>query len=245
MRYPQKIGRLGLALVAMLLLGALTAGTASAAKFESTGGFPVGFTAKGGVGLLETKTGKSVTCTSGEAAGEVQGATAVGGITVQFKGCFAERLTMQALPCTSAGATNTGEIWTNTIVGKPVNLDPLKVQVGLLLEASGGGAFAEFTCKSTKEQFPVEEELTVTGELIGQFRTTQLNEFRKTMNLEFVQAGGTQAWTQLEAGGTQYFLETAGEGAIKFGPEQSAVGEAVPGETTVTALGGKEIKVVP
>lgn len=232
-----------MALAAMLLLGAISAGSASAAEFKASPSFPVKFTGKGGVGLLETKTGKSVTCTSGETSGEVQNATAVGGVTVQFKGCFAERLTTQALPCTSAGASP-GEIRTNTIIGKPVNLDPLKVQVGLLLEASSG-TFAEFTCKSTKEEFPVEEVLTVTGELIGQFKTTQLNEFRETLNLEFVQASGTQAWTQIEASGPQYFLETAGSGAIKFGPEQSAVGEAVPGETTVTALEGKKVKVVP
>lgn len=243
MRYPLKIGSLGLVLAAMLLLGAIGAGVASAAKFEAKPGFPVKFTGKGGVGLLETKSGKSVTCTSGEASGEVSGATAVANVSVVFKGCFAERLSTALLPCTTAGKAS-GEIATNAIVGKPVNLDTLGVQVGLLLEASSG-VFAEFTCKSTLPQIPVEEDLTVTGEVIGQFKTTQVNEFRKSLNLEFVQANGVQAWTQIEGAGTQYFLETAGEGAIKFGPEQSAVGEAVAGETTTTALEGKELKVVP
>ncbi|HMI80269.1 MAG TPA: hypothetical protein VK480_00630, partial [Solirubrobacterales bacterium] len=166
---------------------------------------------------------------------------AVAGVSVQFKGCFAEHL--PALPCTTSGKTS-GEIWTGTIVGRPVNLDTLGVQVGLLLEPSAG-AFAEFTCKSSVGPIPVEEDLTVTGSLIGQIRTTQLNEFRSTLNLEFIQAGGTQAWTQVEGAGASHFLLTKGEGTAPFGPEQSAVGEAVPGETMTTALEGKQIKVVP
>lgn len=157
MRYPLKIGSLGLALAAMLLLGAISTGVASAAKFEAEPSFPVKFTGKGGVGLLETKTGKSVTCTSAEASGEVSNATAVANVSVLFKGCFAEHLSTELFPCTSAGKAS-GEISTNAIVGKPVNLDTLGVQVGLLLEASSG-TFAEFTCKSTKPQIPVEEKL--------------------------------------------------------------------------------------
>jgi hypothetical protein len=241
MRYPQKIGKVGLALVAMLLLGAMSAGTASAAKFEASPSFPLKFTGKGGAGLLETKGGHSVTCTSAEASGEISGATAIAGVSVRFKGCFAEHL--PALPCTTSGKAS-GEIWTNTIVGKPVNLDTLGVQVGLLLEPSAG-AFAEFTCKSSVGPIPVEEEVTVTGSLIGQFKTTQLNEFRSTLNLEFVQAKGVQAWTQVEGAGASHFLLTEGEGTAPFAPEQSGVGEAVPGETTTTALEGKQIKVVP
>jgi len=241
MRYPRKIGRVGLALAAMLLIGAISAGAASAAKFEANPSFPVKFTGKGGVGLLETKGGHSVTCTSGEVSGEVSGATAIAGVSVQFKGCFAEHI--PALPCTTSGKAS-GEIETNTIVGKPVNLDPLGVQVGLLLEASAG-VFAEFTCKSSAGPIPVEEDVTVTGSLIGQVKTTQLNEFRSTLNLEFVQAGGNQAWTQVEGAGPSHFLLTKGEGTAPFGPEQSAVGEVVPGQTMTTALEGKQLKVVP
>lgn len=244
MRYPLKIGSVGLALVALLLLGAIAAGTASAAKFEAKPSFPVKFTAKGGVGLLETKAGHSVTCASAEATGEVSGATAVANVSVNFHECAAEHLSTQALPCTTSGAA-TGEIRTEAIAGEPIDLDSLHVQAGLLLKPASGEVFAKFVCKSAFPQIPVEETLTVTGSLIGQVKTTQLNEFRSTLSLEFVQAGGVQAWTQVEGAGAQHFLLTKGEGTAPFAAEQSAVGEAVPGETTTTALEGKQIKLVP
>ena len=242
MRYPLKIGSLGLALAAMLLLGAVAAGTASAAEFQAKPSFPVKFTGKGGVGLLETKAGHSVTCTSAEASGEVSGKTAVANVSVNFHGCAAEHLS--ALPCSSASAAS-GEIRTETIAGEPVDLDPLHLQAGLLLKPASGEVFAKFVCKSTVPQIPVEETLTVTGSLIGQVKTTQLNEFRSTLSLEFVQASGIQAWTQVEAGGASHFLLTKGEGTAPFAAEQSAVGEAVPGETTTTALEGKQVMLVP
>lgn len=242
MRYPAKIGRLSLALAAVLLLGAIAANVASAAEFQAKPSFPVKFTGEGGVGLLETKAGHSVTCKQTTATGEIANTTAVGGLTVHFKECFAEHL--PALPCTSAEAKVSGEIVTNTIVGTPIDLDPLHVQVGLLLESSAaGGVFAKFTCENTA--LGVNEEIKVTGKVIGQVKTTQLNEFRSTLNLEFVQGGGVQTWTQVEGAGTQYFLLTEGTGTAPFAAEQSAVGEAVPGTTTTTALETKQIKVVP
>jgi hypothetical protein len=242
MKHPVKIATLASALVAVLLLGAIAASAASAAEFQAKPSFPVKFSAEGGAGLLETKAGHSVTCQSTSASGEVSGATAVAGLTVRFKGCFAEHLAV--LPCTTSGAAS-GEIVTNTIVGKPVDLDTLHVQVGLLLESSAtAGVFAEFTCESTNG-LPVKEKIKVTGSVIGQVKTTQLNEFRSTLNLEFVQAGGVQAWTQVEGAGAQHFLLTEGTGTAPFAAEQSAVGEAAPGTTTTTALEGKQIKLVP
>lgn len=241
MRYPAKIGRLSLALAAVLLLGAIAANVASAAEFQAKPSFPVKFTGEGGAGLLETKAGHSVTCKRTKATGEVANATAVGGLTVHFEECFAEHLV--PLTCTGGGGVS-GEIVTNTIVGTPVDLDPLHVQAGLLLESSAaGGVFAEFTCENTA--LGVKEKIKVTGQVIGQVKTTQLNEFRSTLNLEFVQGGGVQTWTQVEGAGAQHFLLTEGTGTAPFAAEQSAVGEAVPGTTTTTALEGKQIKLVP
>jgi hypothetical protein len=239
MRFPVKIGSVGLALVAMLLLGAIAAGAASAARFEASPGFPVKFSGEGKVGLLETKGGHSVTCTSAKASGEVSGEHAVANVSVAFKGCFAEHA--PALACTTSGRAS-GEIVTNTIVGEPVNLGPGGLQVGLLLKPSGE-VFAEFTCESGP--LSVKETLKVTGSVIGQVKTTELNEFRSSLDLEFVQAAGVQAWTQVGGAGASYFLLTQGEGTAPFAAEQSAVGEAAPGTTTVTALEGKQIKVVP
>jgi hypothetical protein len=244
MRFPVKIGSVLLALVAMLLLGVISAGVASAAEFQAEPSFPVKFTAKGGAGLLETKGKKSVTCTETEGSGEVSGATSVAGVTVHFKGCAAEHLVPQALPCTTPGQAS-GEIVTNAIKGTPVDLDPLHAQAGLLLEPASGTTFASFVCKAVVGGLPVEETLTVTGSLIGQVKTTQLNEFRETLSLEFVQASGIQAWTQVEAGGAQHFLLTEGKGSLNFAAEQSAVGEAAPGTTTTTASEGKKVKLVP
>lgn len=237
MRYPIKIGSLSLALVAMLLL---SASAASAAKFEAKPAFPVKFSAAGKAGLLETKGGHSVTCPEAKGSGEVSGETTVANVSVAFKGCFAEHL--PALPCTTAGHPS-GEIVTTAIKGTPVDLDALHVQAGLLLEPASGSTFAEFVCESSS--LPVKETLTVTGSLIGQVKTTELNEFRSSLDLEFVQAGGVQAWTQVEGAGASHFLETKGEGTAPFAPEQSAVGEAAPGTTTTTALESKQIKLVP
>lgn len=237
MRYPAKIGRLSLALAAVLLLGALAASSASAAEFQAKPSFPVKFTAKGGPGLLETKGGHSVTCLETTGSGEAAGATAVANVSVHFKGCIAEHLA--ALPCTSAGAAS-GEIVTNTISGTPVNLDTLHLQVGVLLQPASGSTFAEFVCASTSG-LPVKETLKVTGSVIGQVRTTDLNEFKSAITLEFVQAGGVQAWTQVEGGGASHVLMTEGSGTAPFAAEQSGV----TGEATITGLEGKQVKVVP
>jgi hypothetical protein len=243
MRFPVRIGSIGLALVAMLLLSVIAAGAASAAEFKAEPSFPVKFTASGGAGLLETVGKKSVTCTETEGGGEVSGPTAVANVSVTFKGCFAEHLSSVAVPCTTSGK-EPGEIVTNAIKGIPVDLDPLHVQAGLLLEPASGTTFATFVCTG-KGGLPIEETLTVTGSLIGQVKTTQLNEFRSTLNLEFVQASGVQAWTQVEATGPQHVLLTEGKGSLNFAAEQSAVGEAAPGTTTTTALEGKKVKLVP
>lgn len=230
-----------MALVAMLLLSAIAAGAASAAKFEAEPEFPVKFTGTGGTGLLETVGHHSVTCEKATASGTVATSGEAKEIFVHFKGCFAEHAA--ALKCTTAGSAE-GEISTNSIKGTPVDLDAAHTEVGLLLEPSvSGGAFTKFTCKISA--LGIEEELEVTGSTIGRVKPTELNEFRSSLNLEFIQVGGTPLWSQVEGTGTRHVLVTSGKGTEPFAAQESAIGEAVPGSTETVASEGKKLKVIP
>lgn len=226
-----------MALVAMSLLGAISAGAASAAKFEAEPSFPVKFSGKGGIGLLETKAGRSVTCTETLATGSlVTGAEAEA--NVRFKGCFAEHLPL--LTCTTTGSVS-GEITTNKIKATPIDLNASHTEAGLLMEPASGTVFAEFHCTLG----PVNETLTVTGKVIGKVPTAELNQFRPTLNLEFKGLKGAQEFTQVEGTGTSDVLMTEGKGTEPFAAEESSISESVPGETTLTALESKQVKLVP
>lgn len=235
MRYPRKIGRIGLALVAMLLLGAVSAGTASAAEFAASPSFPVKFSGEGSVGLLETKAGRSVTCAEGEASGEVGSSTSASAVVV-FKGCHAEHLPL--LACTSAGRAS-GEIATSAMKGTPVNLT--KSEVGILLQPASGEVMAEFKCSLGI----VNETLIVRGSVIGKVPNGELNQPRSELHLEFKALKGIQEYTTYEGSGTSHFLTTEGKGTEPFAAEQSGINEAVPGSTTLTAETGKQIEVRP
>ena len=237
MRYPAKIGRVGLALVAMLLLGAISAGSAAAAEFASSGGFPVKFSGEGEAGLLETVEGRSVTCTEGSASGEVAGSKEAKA-TVVFKGCHAEHFPL--LTCTTSGKA-AGEIATKSMKGTPVNLDTTKTDVGILLQPASGEVMAEFNCSLGF----VNETLIVKGAVIGKVQRADVNKETATIHLEFKALKGKQEYTQIEGAGTQYFLTTEGEGTAPFKAEQSGINEAIPGSTVLTAEEGKKIKIVP
>jgi hypothetical protein len=237
MRYPQKIGRLGLVLAAMLLIGAISAGAASAAEFAASPNFPVKFKGQGGVGLLETQRGRSVTCTGGKASGAAENST-LATASVVFTGCHAEHLPL--LTCNSTGM-GSGEIATTKMEGTPVNLDTTKTDVGILLQPASGEVMAEFKCALS----PISETLIVKGAVIGKFRRSELNEFRSTLHLEFKAVLGTQEYTQIEGAGPQYFLTTEGKGTEPFAAEQSGITEAEQGSTTLEAEEGKKVKVIP
>lgn len=239
MRHPRSIGHLGLALVAAFLLGGIAAASASAASFEATPSFPVKFTGKGGAGFLETKAGRSVTCLETEATGEVSGPTEVKNVSVHFKGCFAEHVAL--LHCGTSAAAS-GEISTNAIKARPVDLNAAHTEAGLLLEPeTAGGLFAEFKC----ELSPVKETLKVKGSIIGKVPTAELNEFHETLNLEFKETKGSPEPSQVEGAGERHVLLTEGAGTEPFAFEESGIEELVPGETKTTALEGKKIKLVP
>lgn len=234
MRYLRKIGSVGLALAAISLLGAISAGGASAAEFQASPSFPVNFTGNGKVGLLETKAGRSVTCaetkvTVGAVVGSKE-ATA----TVVFEGCFAERLPL--LTCQSGGVS--GQIVAK-VKATPINLDAAKTEAGLLLEPASGTQFVSFDCVLG----PINEELIVTGSVIGKVPTAELNEFRSTLHLEFKALKGAQEYTQVEGAGAKHVLMTEGKGTEPFAAEESGISEAVPGSSTLTAEEGKQVKL--
>lgn len=226
-----------MALVAMLLLGAIGAGPASAAEFAASPGFPVKFTGTGSVGFLETEAGRSVTCTEGQASGEVGSSTAAKA-SVVFKGCHAEHLPL--LACTSSGRAS-GEIATKALKGTPVNVDAGQEEVGILLQPESGSVLAEFTCSLG----PVKETITVTGSVIGKIPNAELGEPRSTLHLEFKAVKGAQEYTQVEEAGAEHVLMTEGKGTEPFEAEKSGINEAVPGSTTLTAEAGGQIEVIP
>lgn len=235
MRYPRKIGRVGLALVAMLLLGAVSAGSASAAEFAASPSFPVKFSGEGSVGLLETQAGRSVTCAEGEASGAAESSGSASA-SVVFKGCHAEHFPL--LSCTSAGRAS-GEIATVQMKGTPVNVT--SSEVGILLQPASGEVMAEFKCSLG----PISETLIVRGAVIGKVPNGELNSFRSTLHLEFKAVKGTQEYTKHLGSTSSFFLTTEGKGTEPFAAEQSGINEAVPGSTTLTALEGKQLKVIP
>ncbi|MGE5527148.1 MAG: hypothetical protein ACM3Q9_00615 [Methanosarcina sp.] len=230
MRYPRKIGVLGLALVAMLMLGVVAAGAASAAEFKANPSFPVNFTGSGKVGLLETKGGRSVTCAETKVNTGAVVSSEEATATVVFEGCFAEHVAL--LTCQSGSVS--GQIVAK-VKATPIDLNSAHTEAGLLLEPASGTQFASFHCVLG----PVNEELIVTGSVIGKVPNAQLNEFRTTLNLEFKATLGAQEYTQVEGTGTPHVLMTEGKGTEPFAAEESGISEAVPGTTTLTATAGQ------
>lgn len=241
MSSPRSVGSMVLALVTAFLLSGIAAAGASAAKFEAEPSFPVKFTAKGGAGFLETAgiRHRSVTCTETEASGEVSSATEVKNVSVTFKGCFAEHLPL--IKCKTKAKAE-GEIVTNSIKAKPVNLDTLGKQVGLLFEPEvSGSLFAEFECKFGE----IQETIKVKGSIIGKVPVTDLEKFTETLHLEFIQVAGMPLVSQVEGKGEKHVLLTEGEGTEPFAAEESGIQEAVPGSTTTTAQEEKKVKLIP
>jgi hypothetical protein len=244
MRHLRSIRHIGLALVAVLLLGGIATASASASGFEAEPSFPVKFTATAGKGFLETKAGRKVTCLKSKGSGEVSGAVTVAKVAVAFEGCFAKVKVVaeqgaEVVPCQSGLVP--GEITTKSIKGKPVTLGTLKAEAGLLLEPESGELFAEFNCGGVVT-------LKVKGSIIGKVPNAQLNEFRTTLNLEFKAKKGTPEPNQVEGAGEKHVLLTKGESALpgqSFEFEESGIQEATVGETVIEMLEGKKIKLTP
>lgn len=235
MRFPAKIGSVVLALVAMLLLGAISAGAASAAEFKAKPSFPVNFTGSGGAGLLETKAGRSVTCTETKVTSGSVASSSEAHATVVFHGCFAEHVAL--LTCQSAGRAS-GEIATS-VAATPIDLNAAHTEAGLLLTPASGEVFVEFKCSLG----PINETLKVKGSVIGKVPTSELNAFRSSLNLEFKALKGAQEFTQVEGTGTKHVLMTEGEGTEPFAAEESGISEAVPGTSVLNAEEEKQVEL--
>jgi hypothetical protein len=100
------------------------------------------FTTTGGVGVLETVAGTSVTCKTQESGGEFSSPKTVKGIVVRFTKCESGGLT-----CGTAGAKE-GEIVTNLIEGRIGFEDKAKKKIALDLfpAPSDDGLYVTFNC---------------------------------------------------------------------------------------------------
>jgi hypothetical protein len=219
---------MGLALVAVFLLGAVGAASASAAlpEFKAPGGFPVQFSATGGAGKLETVAGRTVTCPKSKATGEVVSATEAKKIVVEFEGCNAIVI----------GITfNCGTITSNTLKASPHYLtNPnSSAEVGLDFLPVSGTELAKFTCMSIFGN----ETLAVKGSVVG--KITPINKATKSATLTFAQTNGKQKYEGYFVGATftKDILETTGSVLQAFGPEQSAL------EGTGTITFSKDIEI--
>lgn len=234
MRFPVKIGSVGLALVVMLLLSAIAAGAASAAEFGAKPSFPVNFTGSGGAGLLETKGGRSVTCTETQVTSGSVASSSEAHAEVVFHGCFAEHFAL--LTCQSG---STAGVIATSVKATPVDLNAAHTEAGLLLTPASGEVFVAFNCSLG----PINETLTVKGSVIGRVPTSELNSFRSSLHLEFKALKGAQEFTQVEGTGAKHVLMTEGKGTEPFAAEESGISEAAPGTSTLTAEEGKQVEL--
>ncbi|MGN6816551.1 MAG: hypothetical protein ACTHK3_10790 [Solirubrobacterales bacterium] len=219
----------------MLLLSAIAAGAASAAEFGAKPAFPVNFTGSGKTGLLETKGGRSVTCTETVVTSGAVASSSEAHAEVVFHGCFAEHLPL--LTCQTAGSAS-GVIVTN-VKATPIDLNATHTEAGLLLTPASGEVFVEFKCSLG----PINETLTVKGSVIGKVPTSELNSFRSSLHLEFKALKGAQEFTQVEGTGAKHVLMTEGKGTEPFAAEESGISEAAPGTSTLNAEEGKQVEL--
>lgn len=220
---------LGLAAMAVLAFGAVTAASASAVEFEPTDGlgFPVPFTSTSGAGeLIVTKevfpthpgeVESTVTCTSDTNLGKITNATE-GQARVRFKGCKASLLN-----CTTSGA-GTGEIVTSVLHTYLVPLREEKFGILFLPEGANPkteystGVFATFTCGGI---FSIQ----VTGGVIGQITSPAKGTASSTFTLNFAKVEPSANKFQQE------FIKTAETGEPEF-----LLGSSKSGGTRHTAI---------
>ncbi len=150
MSYMRNMKVMGLALVAVFLLGAVGASSASASqpKFVPKGAaFPVAFSASGGVSKLETIGGSVVTCKTSSVpnTAEIADEHKVKKVVITFKTCTAFG---GLATCTTSGQAS-GTIVTNSLEGELVYIGASKNETAIWLWAgnkSKGQIFASFGC---------------------------------------------------------------------------------------------------
>jgi hypothetical protein len=179
----RKIKFLGLTCLAVFVLSAMAAASASADEFvPETGTFPIPFTSTSGAGTLETSSGETVTCSSDTNTGSITGPMTFS-VIVKFKGC---KTTFFGFPiaCKTSGA-GTEEIVTKTLDGELGTNAAKKVLADLVGEGAGE-VVAEFECLGNT--------VKVTGSVIGVFPNTGV--FLHETELVLKQTKGIQEFTE-------------------------------------------------
>jgi hypothetical protein len=180
-----------------------SAASAGAWDIEPTpGGFPLGFTLKGGGGSLTTAT-TTISCTSVSGTGSYENAT-TGKIQVTFHGCKGPL----GVTCTSSGAP-AGTIVTTNLPFHNVLLEASPRKPGVLLTpatvdnvpAAGEGHFATFVC------FGITTIIRGNG-VLGEYFIPDCAGFGVIHGgLIFASAtAGIQEWTRVTTSGTSYGL---------------------------------------
>jgi hypothetical protein len=183
-----RLRTVGLCGLAVLVLSATAAATASAALPEFVGPMPVSFTAKSGVTTLETVKKATITCTSDTASGEVTGPK-TGSITITLSGC---EFSTVSVPCNTPGVAP-GTIVTGPLVMTLGYINEPKHEAGVDLSTATGGPLIEAVCAGLK--------VTVVGSVIG--KIIPVNRVVVPPGhfiLKFSQAAGKQKPTHFEAG---------------------------------------------
>jgi hypothetical protein len=202
-----RIRMVGLALIAVFAMSAITVASASAALPEQS---PAAgkFAGTSKESTFETKSGEKVVCKEDAIVGETTGAK-TSKSTITFKGCEAF-----GLKCKSKGAANAGEIVLN-VTGELVYISETEKKVGLINTLT-----AELTIECTAFQ-----KLKVKGATLCPI--TPVNTKTKTYSVVCKETKGVQE-------PTEYFnakkekvkapiTETKGEGLKSFAFEQSGL----------------------
>jgi hypothetical protein len=203
---------LGLALVAVFMIGVVASATASAALPELVNkeGKEVvkkKFTGTGAGGTFETKGGEAVKCKAASSKGEITGLKTQS-VENKFTSCTAAA---GLLKCKTAGAA-TGEIALK-LNAKVVYLKEASKTVGIDLELPG-----TITIECTGFG---SETLKVRGSTLCSTTTALSTKGTTTCN----QTKGVQEFTEYEEGGVKHvaITETEGSGLKKFPFEQSGL----------------------
>jgi hypothetical protein len=161
---------------------ALTVGTPALRPAESYT-FPITFSSStGGKTLIETKSGKKITCTEQTGTGSFTSAKE-GVTTMTWTGCESA-----GIKCGKAGEVQSKELKTLLAYTYPAKSSFEGRQTGLVLSAASGGVVAEFSCSTKK--------IVLTGSFLGVI--TPLNAPLTHFTWTIEQSGGAQEPSEYE-----------------------------------------------
>jgi hypothetical protein len=176
-----------LTLTAIFATSALAASAAQAAapEFKPNGGkFPVAFTSTGGEATLSVPIFFTVQCKKAKDAGEITGAKTVGGLTITFEECTAEKESKKCAVNSVNEPKGSGLVKTTILNGElgTVEKSQATSEVGLLVEAEAEGTFVHFE----------ESECVLGAAIAGSIaaEVTPIKELKNHINLNFAQEAG-------------------------------------------------------